>query len=178
VYRYQPPKSSIWGHGLGAAMPLQQRERFEAFLSEAAAEYAFVGSWVTFAQRPDAEPDLVSRCTDALGSPWANAMTLTDEAFERHFKVLATDQALIDGLFTFSLLRKAKVTRWRIGERSVNTDSDFHISFGRRGTLSTFLEFNTTEEFDAVASALSQARLCRLNPKHLKLKRQRRPPSR
>jgi hypothetical protein len=177
VYRYQPPKSSIWGHGLGAATPLQQRERFEAFLRDASCEYAFAGSWVTFTQHPDAKPELVSRCIDALGAPYAHAMALTDDVFERYFKVLATDPTLIDALFTFSLLRKAKVTRWRIGERSVNTDSEFNINFGLRGRLSTFLEFNSTEEFDAVALALSQARLCRLNPKHLKLRRERRPSS-
>ena len=47
MYRYQPPKSSIWGHSLRNMKPARQRALFDEFLKKAVAEHSFTGGSLT-----------------------------------------------------------------------------------------------------------------------------------
>jgi hypothetical protein len=48
MYRYMPPKSSVWGHSLRNMKPLREKFLLDKFLETAAAEYSFASGSVFY----------------------------------------------------------------------------------------------------------------------------------
>ncbi len=66
------------------------------------------------------------------------------------------------------LLQSIDISKWRIEGQAVATQSRIMLYFGMKPCISTFLQFETTGQFEFIKQALSDLNLCKLNEKHLK----------
>jgi hypothetical protein len=68
----------------------------------------------------------------------------------------------------YSLLESINVSHWRINDEDVATDSTFDMHYGSLPCLSTFLHFDSIDQFHVVKQALADLGICKLNEKHLR----------
>lgn len=73
------------------------------------------------------------------------------------------------------LLQGVIVTKWLIGEQEVSTNSHITFCYGQRSVISTFLQFDTVDQFHHIRRVLEDLGLCKLNEKHLKQVRLKKP---
>ena len=181
MYRYSPPKSNIWGHALPRMEPLRQKTLFDEFLRQAALEYSFAGGSLTlFAGTPPANaPAEVQAQYGHVTSTDVQRFEqlLRASARDGTFAVLSTQQcelalneiiktsALTSGVM---LLQRVDIAKWLIANQPVATDSHMMLYFGMKPCVSTFLEFETIEQFEFIRKVLSDLQFCELNKKHLK----------
>ena len=181
MYRYSPPKSNIWGHSLRKMTPAQQKGLFNDFLGRAVAEHSFTkGSLTLFVgSAPEFLPleaqgmwghvtsNDVQRFEQLLGTGSHNGMfnSLTPQQCEVALDEIIKNSALIPGVV---LLQSVDISKWLIEGRPVATQSQMMLYFGMKPCLSTFLEFQTTDEFEFIKRVLSDLQFCKLNEKHLK----------
>lgn len=177
MYKYQPPKSSIWGHGLRKMRPAESRSRVKKFLDIAAGEHCFVGGSVFYQPtldtifRQDLHKDCLSRFSRLLGieeSPQFLS-NLDNQQVELCLDELSRDDSLyVPGGHGAVVMEGVRISKWRINDQETSTNSIVDIYYGANSRISTFLTFNDPEEFEFVRQALMEAGLCRLNEKHLK----------
>ena len=78
------------------------------------------------------------------------------------------DSTLIPG---FMLMQSITVSKWSIEGRAVATDSRFHLYYGVKPCISTFLRFDVLEQFRYIKQVLEDLGFCTLNEIHLKFVR-------
>jgi hypothetical protein len=180
VYRYHPPKSSVWGHALRGMKPARQRALFQEFLRQAVAQYGSgEGSLgISAMQSPESAASAVERFERILGLKSYNGFfpKLSKAQIDLCFDELVADEALCAGQH-LNLLEPVPVTHWSIDGTEVPTASQFMLYYGSLPTLGTSLRFNSVEEFQRIRDVLQAIKLCKLNEKHLRLDK-RAPPSR
>ena len=66
------------------------------------------------------------------------------------------------------LLQGVDISKWLIEEQLVATQSRASLYFGMKPAISTFLEFETTGQFEFIKRVLTELNFCKLNEKHLK----------
>ncbi len=146
-----------------------ERELFGKFLATAVAEYKDGGGSLTFR---GSSAEIVQRFERLLGVAALNGNfhSLTFQQCDQCLNELLGDAALVSGVFgqTF-LLQCVVATKWRIGGQEVATDSRILLYYGQRAIISTFLQFETIEQFHYVQAVLADLGLCKLNEQHLKL---------
>jgi hypothetical protein len=181
MYRYQPPKSSIWGHSLRKMKPARQRALFDEFLKKAVAEHSFTGGSLTLfvgsdpaVQRLEAQgisghvtSNDVQRFQELFGAGDRDGgfYTLTPPQCETALNEIIRNSALIPGVM---LVQSVDVSQWLIEGQPAATQSRFILYYGMKPCISTHLQFQTTDEFEFIKRVLSDLKFCTLNEKHLK----------
>jgi len=175
MYRYMPPKSSVWGHKLRGMSPAREKELFDEFLRRAAAQYSFTSGSLMIARRDRTDEhstaEVVQRFERLLGlTARVNYFACLSAAqFDRCFATVEGDPTLLSAGKVHVLLgARYDVSQWRIEGAEVPTDSQFRLNFGTLPGVSTFLTFETVEQFHHIQRVLADLRFCRLNEKHLK----------
>lgn len=174
MYRYQPPKSSVWGHSLRKMKPARERELFQEFLRLAVASYQVgEGSLGITSIGPAQSAQSVSSCVEhferVLGTPSFNGFfpKLSPESIEACFRELVSNEKWYLDSHAL-LLQPFSITSWLVDGREVKTRSAIMVYYGSTPTLSTTLVFESLDEFHCVRRTLETLKLCRLNEKHLK----------
>lgn len=181
MYRYSPPKSNIWGHSLRNMEPARQRSLFEEFLKRAVAEHSFTGGSLTFligaapaflpleaqGQWGHVTSDDVRRFEQHLGTPAREGAfySLAPQQCEVALTELIQRSALIPGSM---LLQSVDISKWLIEGQPVTTHSQVTLYYGMKPCISTFLQFETTSQFEFIKRVLADLDFCKLNEKHLK----------
>lgn len=169
MFRYQPPKSSVWGHLLRKMPANHAKARFQEFLNTAVAELKFRSASLNI---QDASGEVVSRYERLLGIPVEGGCyfaRLTLEQSDRCLDELIKDEASALGAAgSFVLAQLFEITKWRVNGQEVPTTSRVSIQYGRLPCISTFFQFDTVEQFYSVRQVLEDTGLCKLNEKHLK----------
>jgi hypothetical protein len=181
MYRYSPPKSNIWGHSLGKMQPARQRELFGEFLKRAVAEHSFTGGSLQFfigdapaflpleaqGQWGHVTNEDVRHFEQLLAASAREGAfySLTAQQCEVALTELIQDSALLPGSM---LLQGVDISKWLIEGQSVATQSRLLLYYGIKPCISTFLEFETTSQFEFIKRALADLEFCKLNEKHLK----------
>lgn len=181
MFRYSPPKSNIWGHSLRKMDPSRQRALFDEFLKKAVAEYSFTGGSLTLhvGSPPPFFPaesqgmwghvtsDDVQRFEQLLGTAARNGSFhgLSPQQCETALNELIRHSAMIPGVM---LLQGVDISKWLIDGQPAPTQSRIHLYYGMKPCISTFLQFETTAQFEFIQRVLSDLDFCKLNEKHLK----------
>lgn len=168
MLRYQPPKSSVWGHLLRKMPASRAKTLFDQFLATAVAEHAF--SSASFAIG-DPSGQVVARYERLVGSPSRDGRfdRLTLEQSDRCIDELIKDEtSAARANVRFALAQGFEITKWRLNGEAVPTQSSLIIHYGQLPCLSTFFQFETVEQFHGVQRVLADIGLCKLNEKHLK----------
>ena len=174
VYRYHPPKSSIWGHRLRGMPAGRAHALLRRFLELAVARHALGPAQLVVL---GTEPSLDASLVEALGTPLVagGSHQLSPEGAARAVEVIARWEAGHPGRpAPVHLTQSFAIEAWRIDGREVTTKSLLTMHYGALPCLSTFLEFGSVEEFERVRAVFADLGICKLNPKHLKPPRARR----
>jgi hypothetical protein len=167
MYRYQPPKGNIWGHRLRNMPAVLAKQRFAAFLAAAVADHRFVNAHLVI---PSPDLSLVARFERRIGtSAHNNTFELNDAQCDACIDEVIQLEATTPGSAkTVVLAQFIEVSAWRIGGSSVPTCSRFTMYYGALACLSTSLQFDHIDQFREIASALADAKICKLNENRLK----------
>lgn len=182
MYRYSPPKSNIWGHSLRQMAPTRQKALFDEFLKRAVAEHSLTGGSLTLymGSAPAFFPleaqgmwghvtrNDVQRFEQLLGTSAREGSfySLSPQQCEAALNEIIRNSTLIPGVM---LLQGVDVSKWLIEGQPVATQSRIMLYYGMKPCLSTFLQFETTGQFECIKRVLSDLDFCKLNEKHLKL---------
>jgi hypothetical protein len=185
MYRYSPPKSNIWGHSLGKMQPARQRELFAEFLKRAVAEHSFTGGSLTFSigdapaflplkaqvQWGHVTSDDVRHFEQLLGASAREGAfySLTAQQSEAALTELIQRSSLLPGSM---LLQSVDISKWLIEGKPAATQSQIMLYYGMKPCISTFLQFETTSQFEFIKQVFADLAFCKLNEKHLKPIRQ------
>ena len=120
-------------------------------------------------------PEVIAGFESVLGRPitgGSNQLTESEvqavlEFLIEHETVLLKPGCLID------LKRHLQVSSWRIHERITATDSIIGWAFGTQPHVTTMLCFANREEFEFVRDVFDSLKICKLNEKHLKQRREK-----
>jgi hypothetical protein len=172
MFYYRPPKSSIWGHKLRKMPAARERALFRQFLDAAVGEFKNdSGNFSVF----DPTRELIKKFEALFGMP-----ALGDGFFNLNGEQceLVVDEviktAAAGGAGRFMLLQSFEISKWRIDGNDVPTNSRMGLYYGKLPCVSTFLHFNSQEEFHYVKRVLEDLNFCKLNEKHLKVSRAKR----
>jgi len=181
MYRYSPPKSNIWGHSLGKMQPARQRELFAEFLKRAVGQHSFTGGSLTFfigtapaflpleaqGQWGHVTSDDVQHFEQILGAPAREGAfySLAPQQCEVALTEIIQRSALLPGSM---LLQSVDISKWLIDGQPVTTQSRVVLYYGMKPCISTFLQFETTSQFEFIKRVLADLEFCKLNEKHLK----------
>ena len=168
VYRYQPPKSSIWGHRLRRMPAGRAEERLARFLELAVARHT-LGPGQLVVHGEDQSLDALLAEAVEMSPLGSGSYPLTPKGAERAVAALARWEGEHPGRPTpVHLVRSYVIEAWKIDGRPVATKSMLTMHYGALPCLSTFLEFGSVEEFERIREVFAEVGLCTLNPKHLK----------
>lgn len=165
-FYYRPPKSSIWGHLLRRMSAERARSLFGQFLEVAAAEYRFVSAMLMLHGVSD---DAAKRFGRVVGcaSPPGSFHMLSQEQCERcideviRFETSDTREPLL-------LTQTFEITHWNIDGAKMPTNSTVTMYYGNLPCLSTFLLFDSVEQYHKIKQIVEDLKLCKFNDKHLK----------
>ena len=152
-------------------MPAERAKTlFGQFLAAAVAEHKFISARLSI---HDSSGQMVPRYERLLGTQSQEGRgrfdALTLDQSERCLDELIRDEASGAGRAGRLLLAQSfEVTKWRVGGQEVPTRSLLSIHYGQLPCLTTFLQFESLEQFLSVQRVLADIGLCKLNEKHLK----------
>jgi hypothetical protein len=173
IYRYQPPKSSIWGHKLRKMPAHRASSLLEDFFAKATQNHDLVSASITVVKN-----DLLSnRLADILNLP-ATELSHTrltgEQANACLQEVIRLESRAAPEARDIHLNEYFKIPVWVVEGRRANTHSMMTMHYGALPCLTTRLWFETEEEFYFIQQLLDAIGLCKLNKQHLK--HMRRPP--
>jgi len=173
-FRYQPPKSSIWGHRLGRMPAGRAHALLRRFLEIAAARFADGPAQLVV---HGMDPDLDTRLAQALerSAVASGSYPLTPAGVDRCVAAIAGwEEAHPRAKAPVHLTESFTIEAWRIDGRAVPTQSLLTMHYGALPCLSTFLQFDSEAQFEAIRGHFADVGLCKLDPRHLKGSRARR----
>ena len=181
MYRYSPPKSSIWGHSLRKMEPAKQRALFDEFLKKAVAAYSFTGGSLRLlvGAAPGFLPvemqgtwghvtsEDVRRIEQLLGATALEGAfySLTPQQCDAALDEINRNRGMIPGIM---LTQGVTISQWLIHGRPTATQSMINLFYGMKPCISTFLQFETVEQFEFIRQVLEELHFCKLSEKHLK----------
>jgi hypothetical protein len=169
MYRYQPPKSSIWGHKLRKMSALRASALLEEFLAKATRHHKFKSASLSINYRDDR---IALRFAEILGIETKDFMheKLTfDQSNVCLQEIIRLESTSSADAGVILLNQCFEIAQWAIDGKSVNTRSRLTMSYGALPCLSTRLWFHTVDQFQYIRHVLSDLGLCKLNEQHLKL---------
>lgn len=179
MFRYAPPKSSIWGHKLRKMAAPRERQLVDEFLNLATVGSAFNNGSVSLPKvAPGWEPlpgaflDLIRLFEREIGgfpSDSGYYANLNQTQFDFCYNQLLQAGALdVDNPASGHLSCLITIPRWRLHGREISTSSNLIVHYGPLPCLSTMFRFETVDDFYSVQKILSDIGLCNLSEKHLK----------
>lgn len=169
MFRYMPPKSSIWGHRLPNMPAKRANELVNQFLATAAGEYKFLSSSLGII---DGTGQIVPRMERLLGTAARGGqfgdLTQQQSAVCLEEIIKEEDQAASIKTSPFMFAHNFEISQWHFAGQFVATTSKISMHYGQLPCISTFLWFDTVEQFRHVKQVLGDLGLCNLNEKHLK----------
>ena len=173
-FTYRPPKSSVWGHALRNMKPGRQRALVRQFLETATAAHGFGEGSLSIAGVIARAPveEAIRHFESLLEQPsYAGFFPkLSARDVDRCLDEFEADERW-HVEFGASVLQAVSITQWLIDGIPRNTRSALHVHYGSMPVLGTMLGFESIEEFRSVKAALESIKLCKLNEKHLKERR-------
>jgi hypothetical protein len=165
MYRYQPPKSSIWGHSLGRMQAARQKALFSEFLARAVDAYSFSSGVLNILDASLRED--TRRFENIFGAVTDDnyCHTLTSRQFEQCLNEIIEHNALEPCLL---LMQALNISAWSINGQAIATNSMLNLYYGVKPCISTLFLFDTVEHFQYVKQILEDLHFCTLNEKHLK----------
>jgi hypothetical protein len=161
--------------------PARQRELFAEFLKRAVAEHSFTGGSLTFfigdapaflpldvrGQWGHVTSDDVRYFEQLLGTPAHEGAfySLTAQQCEVALTELIQRSSLLPSSM---LLQSVDISKWLIEGQPVTTQSKIMLYYAMKPCISTFLQFETTSQFEFIQQVLADLAFCKLNEKHLK----------
>ena len=111
--------------------------------------------------------DDVRHFEQLLGTPAREGAfySLTAQQCEAALTELIQRSSLLPGSM---FLQGVDISKWLIEGQPVATQSRVALYYGMKACISTFLEFETTNQFQFVKRVLADLDFCKLNEKHLK----------
>lgn len=182
MYRYMPPKSSVWGHSLRKMKPDNQKILIDEFLQTAVAEHQFSSGSIIY-QRSfetlfddnianESKSYFIKLLSTISGE--ADLSSLNAEQFDLCLRALQNDNSLfISGKSGITLTSTIKISKWLIDNTEVPTESSLSVSYGAKPWLTTFFTFSDIDEFNYIKHVFNELGICRLNEKHLKTVRRK-----
>jgi hypothetical protein len=167
MYFYNRPKSAIWGHSLKKMKPARINALFSEFLVRAVAEHSI---WHRTLQVFKPLTSIhVRRFEQLLGvvAPGGH-FSLTPHQFEESLHEIINDDALIPDVL---LMQGVAISQWLIEGQPVATDSRFLVYYCPRPCLTTWLNFETIEQFQCIRRVFEDLDFCELHEKYLKPER-------
>lgn len=183
MYKYAPPKSSVWGHSLQKMKPGKQKTLVDEFINKSVSEFQFNNSSVIYQRTLDTvfDDDLANKSTkifedliSASSSDVVDLSNLTEEHFKLCLKELQSNSShFISGKSGIILKYGMKISKWLIDNKEVPTESIFIVSYGAKPWVTTFFTFSEIDHFHFVKKSLDELGICKLNQKHLKRHRKK-----
>jgi hypothetical protein len=171
MYRYQPPKSSIWGHRLRKMPAIRASTLLQEFLSKGTRHHEFKSASLSINYRDDR---IALRFAEILGlgtKDFMHEKLSLDQSNACLQEIIRLESTSSADAGVILLNQHFEVTQWAIDAMSVNTRSKLTMSYGALPCLSTRLWFETAEQFQYIRHVMSDLGLCKLNEQHLKLMR-------
>jgi hypothetical protein len=169
MYRYQPPKSSIWGHRL-RKMPAQRASRLlEDFFSKTTQHHELKSASISIAAK---DHPIAQRLAAILNTPTAEFMHARlnlDQSNTCLQEIIRLESISSADARVILLNQHFEISQWVIGGKFVDTRSTVTMHYGALPCLGTRLWFDTEDEFDYIRQILGDIGLCKLNRQHLKL---------
>ncbi len=161
--------------------PARQKALFDEFLKRTVAEHSFTGGsltlhigspppfWPLEAQKTwgHVTSNDVLRFEQLLGTAAREGAfhSLTPKQCELALNDIIQNSSMIPGVM---LLQGVDISEWLIDGQPVITQSRITLFYGMKPCISTFLQFETTGQFEFIKRVLSDLEFCKLNEKHLK----------
>jgi len=167
VYRYQPPKSSIWGHLLRKMPASRAHSLLGEFLGTAAGHHEFRSARAAI--RLD-NKNLETRIEELLGVPSRNSeftgLTL-EQSNSLIREVIRLEVTSPEEARALSVSQSFLITQWVVDGARVLTRSRLTMRYGQLPGISTHFWFDTIPQFHFVSRIMQELRICKLNEKHL-----------
>jgi len=184
MFYYRPSKSSVWGHFLRKMPAEREKARFTQFLATAVGKYKFLSGRLTiarysgfistvspsdsFLQRFEQVTGLTSRQGDFGQLTQKQSEKCIDEIVK--YETLSREEL---SSYLVTLTQSFTICAWRIDGQDVGTNSQMNLNYGKLPAVSTFLQFDTIEHFQYIKRVLEDLRFCKLNEKHLNIRKRR-----
>lgn len=169
-YRYSPPKSSVWGHGLGRMRAARARELLLEFVTLCVGERAYASGSMNVMLGAPMAPE-AEELLSIVGRTFAN---LDEPHLEQHLEALIHWEARHPKLRAPIVLTQGfALSGWRIGQRIAPAKSMIMMHYGALPSVSTMFSFESLEEFEHVQRVLIDIGLCKLDKRHLKERKRR-----
>jgi hypothetical protein len=169
MYRYQPPKSSIWGHRLRKMPALRASTLLEEFLAKATRHHEFKSSSLSINYRDDRIARRFAEILRLETKDFMHEKLSLDQSNACLQEIIRLESTSSAGAGVILLNQSFEITQWAIDGEPVNTRSKLTMSYGALPCLSTRLWFETVEQFQYIRHVMSDLGLCKLNDQHLKL---------
>jgi len=157
--------------------PEKQHKIIQEFFRQAVGEFLFTGGSFDVYGIPRVE---IQRFEAMLETPVAEddmfyslSQHKSDKCLRKLIRFHALDPA---SARRFTVVQDFKVTKWRMREATVDTDSDLFISYGKHSHIGTTLRFESLDHFTQIQRIMREIGLCELNDKHLTVVKQRSAP--
>jgi hypothetical protein len=175
MYRYQPPKSSIWGHKL-RKMPAHRASRLlEDFFSRATRRREFKSASISIAAKDHPITPRLAAILNLPSKEFMHTRLNLDQSNACLQEIIRLESISSADAGIILLNQYFEISQWAIDDRPVNTRSTVTMHYGALPCLTTRLWFETEKEFSYIRQIMSDLGLCKLNKQHLKL--MKRPPS-
>lgn len=181
LIRYEPPKSSLWGHRMGGQSPAAFRDGVAAFLGQAVRRHETAGCSIdvslAFAAKPDEVPFVRAFnaggpvTIDLEGHHFSAQMSGADFAtclnwFTAHHEELPGRS----GPLHFALERRHRVCEWDFGDAADEDLPECELAecYGTIQRLGTRLAFWSLDEYRWVGEIARSTLGIRMNDRHVR----------
>jgi hypothetical protein len=166
MYRYQPPKSSIWGHKLRKMPADRARRLLEEFISRATGHHEFRSASLSIMR----DHPIALRFAEVLGMPSVllHERLTHDQSNACLQEIMSLESSAPADARIVLLNQCFEVSQWAIDGRFVATRSKLNMHYGAVPCLTTRLWFETEMQFNYIRDIFNELGLCRLNKQHLR----------
>jgi hypothetical protein len=162
----------MWGHFL-RKMPSERATRlWDRFMGLSVSEYKYQSSELRISYDSSGlinkKFENLLEVTPLKGSFY----NLNQEQYDLCLRELIKEELLLgDQTNPFMLSKSVQISKWKIQDQDILTDSWITLNVGDMPFVTTFLQFDSVENFLKVKEILEEIKFFKLNEKHLKLRK-------
>jgi hypothetical protein len=168
MYRYQPSKSSVWGHRLRKMPALRASTLLKEFLAKATRHHEFKSASLSINYRDDRIARRFAEILRLETKDFTHGKLSFDQSNVCLQEIIRLESASSADAGVILLNQSFEIMQWVVDGKSVNTRSKLTMSYGALPSISTRLWFETIEQFQYIRQVMSDLGLCKLNEQHLK----------